>query len=29
VTMKRKIGYHEENYEDEDNMPDATRMKID
>jgi len=27
--MKRKIGYHEENYEDEDNMPDATRMKID
>jgi hypothetical protein len=27
--LKRKIGYHDENNEDEEDMPDATRMKVD
>jgi hypothetical protein len=29
ATLKRKIGYHDENNEDEDDMPDAARMKVD
>lgn len=29
-TLKRKIGYHDERDEDEEeDMPDATRMKVD
>jgi hypothetical protein len=27
--LKRKIGYHDENNEDEEDMPDTTRMKVD
>jgi hypothetical protein len=29
ATLKRKIGYHNENNEDEDDMLDAARMKVD
>jgi hypothetical protein len=29
ATLKRKIGYQDENDDDEDDMPDAARMKID
>jgi hypothetical protein len=29
VTLKRKIGYHEDSEDEEDIMPDAARMKID
>jgi hypothetical protein len=27
--LKRKIGYHDEINEEEEDMPDATRMKVD
>jgi hypothetical protein len=27
--LKRKIGYHDENDEDEEDMPDASRMRVD
>jgi hypothetical protein len=29
MTLKRKIGYHDESNEDDEDMPDATRMKVD
>ena len=29
VTLKRKIGYHDEKDEGDDDMPDAARMKVD
>ena len=29
VTLKRKIGYHDEKEEDEEDIPDAARMKVD
>ena len=29
ATLKRRIGYHDENDEDEEDMPDAARMKVD
>jgi hypothetical protein len=29
MTLKRKIGYHDEKDEDEEDMPDASRMKVD
>jgi len=29
VILKRKIGYHDEKDEDEEDMPDAARMKVD
>jgi hypothetical protein len=28
VTLKRKIGYHDEKDDDDEDMPDATRMKF-
>jgi hypothetical protein len=28
VTLKRRIGYDDENEEDEEDMPDAARMKV-
>jgi len=27
--LKKKIGYHDEKYEDDEDMPDASRMKVD
>jgi hypothetical protein len=27
--LKRRIGYHDENEDDEEDMPDAARMKLD
>jgi len=27
--LKRKIGYHDEDDDEEEDMPDATRMKVD
>jgi len=27
--LKRKIGYHDERDEDEEDLPDAARMKVD
>jgi hypothetical protein len=27
--LKRRIGYHDEKDEEEEDMPDATRMKVD
>jgi hypothetical protein len=29
VTLKRKIGYHDEKDDDEEDMPDTARMKVD
>ena len=29
VTLKRRIGYHDEKEEDEEDIPDAARMKVD
>jgi hypothetical protein len=29
ATLKRKIGYQDENDNDEEDMPDAARMKLD
>jgi hypothetical protein len=29
MTLKRRIGYHDEKEEDEEDMPDAARMKVD
>jgi hypothetical protein len=29
ATLKRKIGYRDEDNEDEDDMPDVSRMKVD
>ena len=29
MTLKRKIGYHDESEEDEEDLPDAARMKVD
>ena len=29
VTLKRRIGYHDENEDDEEDMPDAARMRVD
>jgi hypothetical protein len=29
VTLKRRIGYHEETEDDEEDLPDAARMKVD
>ena len=29
VNLKRRIGYHDENEDDEEDMPDAARMRVD
>ena len=29
ATLKRRIGYHDEKEEEEEDIPDATRMKVD
>lgn len=29
VTLKRRIGYDDENEDDDEDMPDAARMKLD
>jgi len=29
VTLKRRIGYRDENEDDEEDMPNAARMKLD
>jgi hypothetical protein len=29
VTLKRRIGYEDENEDGEEDIPDATRMKVD
>jgi hypothetical protein len=29
VTLKRRIGYYDEKDEDDEDMPDAARMKVD
>jgi hypothetical protein len=29
VTLKRRIGYRDENEDDEEDIPDAARMKLD
>ena len=29
MTLKKRIGYHDESEEDEEDIPDAARMKVD